>query len=503
MIKKLLFFIIPVAILIIINRDHKTEFWKGKYDPEYCYLLNGLNLADKCGNVGLYEHPGTTAIIFSAIVIKTTHFIRQTKNDLATDVLLYPEIYLKAIAWTFTLINCIIILLSGMMVYKLTKEITFGLLFQSVSLFSTSISYGFYQVSPEPLLFGASILLVLLFLKRFYFNQSFRLFHIRFSQKHVYDLDFSDLIFGILIGFCIATKINSIALLVLPLLFIPKFRDKVVFLTISLLSFLIFTIPIAKYYAAFLVWIKELFFHSGYYGRGNEEIINWDAFTANFLTFIRNEPILFFTMLISLFLIFILISRKKYDRYSVILSSLFLVQLFTLIMVLKHFRLHYFIPVIPTIALSLFVILRMVDLSKIQRDLFNVSFILVCFLMNVEHSKNKTTIQNPIYDSSCVNIYAYGSISPLYALALGDSRALNANAALLEKLYGKQFFYHIWKKELLDWKQSISIETILKLNKPVFLYADENLIKEFAPDFKLKLESEGKYKIIGKLSQSQ
>jgi hypothetical protein len=496
--KNLILLIIPVTILLIINTNNKTEFWKGKYDPEYCYLLNGLNLANQFGNIGLYEHPGTTVHVLSAIIIKTTHAFRKTNNDLSTDVLLFPEYYLRVIAWTFTIINCLLIFFSGLMVFKLTNELSYGLLFQSISFLSTSVYHAFYRVSPEPVLFGAVILFMLVFLSKYYFNRSFTVIKIKYSISRKFDLDVYVLVSGLIMGFCLATKINSVPLILLPLLFISGLKNKVVFLMITLISFIVFTIPIARHYISFLVWIKDLFFHSGYYGRGNEEIINLKLVSGNILTFIKYEPIILFSMVMSLVFIVKQFIQKKYDVHFKILTGLFFVQILDLLMVLKHFRLHYFIPIIPTIAVSLFIILQITALSKIHKTLLIVSFIVIILVINLNSKNYISTVYHPVNQTACINVYAYSCNSPIYALAFGDGRANKMNAPLLEKLYGKQYFYHLWTKEFSDWNHTISIEAFTKLKKPLFFYADENYLKELPTPFKLELISEGKYLITAK-----
>jgi hypothetical protein len=496
--KNLILLIIPVTILLIINANNKTEFWKGKYDPEYCYLLNGLNLANQFGNIGLYEHPGTTVHVLSAIIIKTTFTFRKTKSDLATDVLLFPEYYLRAIAWTFTIINCLLIFFSGLMVFKLTNELSSGLLFQSVSFFSTSVYHAFYSVSPEPVLFGSVILFMLFFLWKYYFNKSFAVIKIRYSKSRKFDLDVYVLVSGFIMGICLATKINSIPLILLPMLFIRGLKNKVAFLVIAFISFILFTMPIARYYISFLVWIKDLFFHSGYYGRGNEEIINLNLVSGNFLTFIKYEPIILFTMVISLVFIIKQLIQKKYDVHLKILTGLFFIQILDLLLILKHFRLHYFIPIIPTIAVSIFIILKIAGLSKIQKTLLIVPFIAICFVINLNSKNYISTVYHSVNQTDCINIYAYSCNSPIYALAFGDGRAKNVNAPLLEKLYGKQYFYHLWTKQFSDWNHSISMEALTKLNKPIYFYADANYLKDLPTPFKLALISEGKYMITTK-----
>ena len=64
----------------------------------------------------------------------------------------------------------------------------------------------------------------------------------------------------------------------------------------------------------------------------------------------------------------------------------------------------------------------------------------------------------------------------------------------MEKLYGEQYFYNVFSKQLYNWKQIISLDTLIKSHKKLILYANEYYLSSGTP-FKLKLISEGKYLI--------
>ncbi len=495
--------LVPTIILINIFYTGQTEFWKGKYDPSYAYLLNGLNLATTGGNIGHIDHPGTTVQVSSAIIIKIVYEFRNPDDSLQSDLLHNPEYYLKCIAWTFTLINCLLIFLSGIVFYKLSSEITYGLLFQSFTLNEILLRHAFYEVKPEPVLLGAVILLMMVFLRNYYSATSAdkSISNHTNIKKEYYSYRYV-LLFGIIIGFCIATKINSIPLVIIPLLFINKLKEKIIYITSALFAFVVFTLPISDRYIAFLRWLKNIAFHSGYYGNGTKEIINATRFFENMYFTIRHQPFIIWVVLLSIIIIAIQISRKKYDRNLKILIVFVLVQLISFVMVFKHFRLHYLIPVIPTIAMNLFIMFQMAGLKKMHRNLLIIPVVILLFLFNIriiysyQNHKKIIKIENISNSKSdFINIYAYQCSSQLFALSIGDDYAKKKHAVVLENIYGKQYFYDYWSKKLHDWQTPVSLDSLRKFNKNLYFISTGEAIREYTTIFRLKYISEEKYLI--------
>jgi hypothetical protein len=502
-VKYLLLLLIPITILINIGYNNKTEF---NFDPNYIYLFNGVNLATLHGKIGHYDNPGTPAIVFSAMIMKITYNLRDPKNDFPIDVLQNPQYYVKMISLTFAAINCLLVFLLGFFILKTTHQLAYAFLFQSIPYFSKSVlEWSFQLSSPEPVLFGAVIIFVIFFVWKYYFNKSFGYLKIkrwRSRETESFDLDIFIIIIGFIIGFCLATKINSLPLILLPLLFIPKFKNKFIFLFIALISFIIFTLPIASYYIMFLKWIASLFLFSGLYGGGKMEIVNFNSYYENFFTFIKSEPVIFYTIVLSLVIILKQIIQKKYDIHLKILAGLFLVQVSDLLIVLKHFNLHYFIPIIPTLAVSLFIILQIFNVSKILKALIIVPLVALFLVLNMDFTKSTSTEYASLYQKEDINIYSYNCNSQMYWLKYGNEYSKNMNTTYLEKIYGKQYFYNIWLRQLTDWQDTITIDTLTKKNKNIYLYMYDDYLKDWPTPFKLKSISVGKYLIETKETDS-
>jgi hypothetical protein len=498
--KYFLILLIPILLLANIEYNNKTEFGQ---DPNYAYLFNALNLAAYSGSVGMYPHPGTTAIEFSAFVLKITYSVRKTTDDFPTDVLKNPQYYIKVVVWSFAVLNSLMIFLLGFFILKMTNELIYSLLFQSIPMFSHyAIEWGFQLFCPEPLLFGSAIVFVMLFLWKFYFNKSFDEISIPIFKKWKISIDKLAILFGVLLGFCLATKINTMPLILLPLLFIPRFKSKCIFLVIVFASFILFTLPIAHLYGIMIAWYLGIVGHTDLYGGGQAGFINPVSLYKNFLETFKYEPLILFIILISLLVVVKQVIQKRYDIHLKILSALVLVQVAFLFMVLKHFHLHYFIPMVPVLAINLFIILEIFKLSRLLKIILIAPFIAVSIYLNKDIKKYIPELYSTDYPRDGINIFSYKSQSPVYALKFGDDQSLNANSSRLKKIYGDVYFYDITTKYITTWNDTISLDSLLSKNKKVYLNALDLYMKELPPPFEIRFISEGLYLVYNQKSDS-
>jgi len=296
-------------------------------------------------------------------------------------------------------------------------------------------------------------------------------------------------------GFCLATKVNTLPLLLLPLLLIPKIQDKFLFIIITIFSYIFFTLPVAHLYRLTVAWYTNAFFHTGIYGGGSEGIINPEEFIQNLRIFISNESVIVFVISVSvLFLVFQTI-RRKFDVGFKLLACFTIVQLAIVVIVLKHFYLYYFIPILPTLAVNIFLISQSFKVPKFWKAALIISFILGSFYLNKDIGKRIPYLYQTDNPADGINIFSYQSTSPLYALKLGDDASRNANSQRLKELYGDQYFYDIWNKIIITWNDTLSIDSLLRQNEKVYLHALDQYMQELPPPFEIKYLKKGTYLI--------
>ena len=85
-------FLIPIIVLGwgIFNLCMFDPFYSKSTDPEFPYLVNGLNCATfNFNRIGHIDYPGTPFQVFSGIVIRITHLI-SGQGNIAQDVFARP-----------------------------------------------------------------------------------------------------------------------------------------------------------------------------------------------------------------------------------------------------------------------------------------------------------------------------------------------------------------------------------------------------------------------------
>lgn len=491
--KYLLCLVIPITLLINIGYNDKEEF---EQDPNYIYLFNGLNFAT-LKQMGHYDNPGTPVSEISAVIMRITYMLRKTEDNFSVDVIKNPQYYIKIIVRTFAFINSILIFLLGYFILKKTNELIYCLLFQTIPFLSGNLfSWFFETLSPEPLILGIVILFVIFFLWKFFFKKDFGIYTVEYSENQILIIDRFLIIFGILMGLCLATKINTMPLILLPLIFITPFKNKVVFLTITFTSFIIFTLPISHLYNFMISWYLRIITHTELYGGGTMGLIDFPSFYSNFLKTINSEPILMLIILISILVLIPGFIRRKYDGYFKILLSLVVVQLADIFMVFKHFNLHYLIPIIPTLVVNLFIIMKLFRFSQKLKTVIVISFITISIFLNKDVNKNIPRVYQINLPPDGLNVYSYKCKSPIYALKFGDDRSRNMNSEILQEVYGNQYFHEIAYNKFYTWKDTISLDSLFRINKTVYLHALDRYMQEFPPPFDITFLAEGTY-IIG------
>jgi hypothetical protein len=527
-IKKLyypLLLVLPVmmALAAVLLKDARGPYWLGSNsDPEYVYLLNAANLAGLKG-VGHIDHPGTPVQVLGAVTIRVVHFFNFSPGiDWHTDVLRRPEYYLKAINIVMIVLNVLMLLTLGMFTYFLAKNFWLSIWLQLSPFFSiTLLEFGLPRVTPEPLLFFSSSLMmaVLVFVL-------IHPGHLTTPGKKVIMI----FIFGVIIGFGTACKITFIPLVVIPLILLSKIKNKILFLFAAVISFVIFTLPIIRMYPRFFDWIFNLFTHSGHYGGGAAKLVSTQKYFKNIKILLAGNP--FFSIILVLALaivvITVLVPRLRQTHCAAIhfklLAAVAAAQVTGLLMVAKHSAHHYLLPVLNLSGMAFFLIFLYFKRNGRIKEaptyhtpgegrgepcvhpaspgrslgaqpgmitkIFTISMVIFLVILFVlanpvgQWNKTITRLKNLKQQSLAVHqevinnykgyvkIFYYGSSSPEYALKFGNDLSRSYHSQLLEKLYKNVYFYDTWTKRFagFDYNRTIPFATIREKhgNKIIF-----------------------------------
>ena len=515
--QKALLVIIPLLYFIVGSyfRNLLGNLSLRSCDPEYIYFMSGLNVADGVIKVGHIDNPGTPLQLLVALVFRVVYFIRSTPTPFLDDVLLHPDLYIGIVSQTIAALTTILLLFAGWKVFKYTGNLFYAVLLQT-SVFLPVIWYDLVgRVAPELMMPFPVILMSVLIIDIYTRNMEIGLTEIGS--------------FAFLSAFGLAIKLSFIPVLIIPFIIVPKWKSKLIFVGLTVLIFFIIAFPVTLQLDIFWGWIKNLFMHSGTYGKGEANIIDIQQFKSNIHEMYNLEKRFFYVMitlviaLIGYFAIF----RKNADKKLLIAGIAIAVTIaIQLLLVGKHFAHRYFIPVLMLAPLMVFLtaeIIRKIYPKKITLWAVNLLIVLLLisnigynhFWLNMKTEAMGNDIANrmPTWhiaqslekDSyKIITSQNYGSPFIEYTLFYSQVWANNEKRAeyneVLGRLYPRAFSYFTWNDEMKYWKYKFNADSIINSGSKTYLYVERDEQALFDKTIvKLHSEDTSRFKIENRL----
>ena len=484
----IILFIIPslLALTAILLHYAHGPYWIGyNFDPDYLYLINSLALSESKQTLTT-GNPGTTLQMLGAMIMHIVHFLDYSSSgNLENSVLSKPENYLLIINIVLISFITMMLFIIGYVAFSLTNNILFSLILQlSPFLSNGMLTQGYLHVSPESLLLFSSILFMTIMIKIIYCKNDCQL-----PALNLYYIALP-----IVCGFGMATKLTFAPFILIPLFVLPDLKNKILFLILTLLSFVFWTYPIIPQYGNLLNWYYKIITHKGYYGLGSSGWVDIDTYFRNLFYLLSADPLCFLIILFSAGFIaktiwFSAKRRRAWQDVSFrILLAVVVAQLFGILICAKHPSDRYLIPVFSLSGFTLFLILlfsRRMNYS----NFFNAGKWMLCLLpililvggwrmydlKNIFNQKNQIKKESIIVNNllekdfkNCVkisyNIPSLGaSSSPAVALGFANffiARGIYSD--LLQKIYGDAYFYNILNGKLYSWTEELSVREIME-----------------------------------------
>jgi hypothetical protein len=315
-------------------------------------------------------------------------------------------------------------------------------------------------------------------------------------------LKLNSIVISFLVGLFIAIKLTAIPYIIVMILFIKKWKDIIGMGVFLAASFLLFTLPIYQHYGKLFNWIKNLFFHSGQYGTGNEEIININNFKETFFQFIQTDTLIFVSILCSLVAILfgILKPSKLSSNNFKLLLILFLYQISIVLIVFKHYDSHYFVSAYAMVVFSVFLSF---DILEIKSEVVISICVLIALVYSftvvekVYYSKSELKFsgyQKAESPNDQLTIYSYSCRSQLYALDFGNMYSNRKNTTQLKELYSDHYFYNQWGQYFYSWSSNkIDTDSLKRINKTLVLNVREDYIKGRMEGFSVQKISKDRF----------
>jgi len=490
-ISKALLFIIPLLYFIAGSyfRNLLGNLSLRSCDPEYIYFMSGLTLSDGNLKLGHFDNPGTPLQILVALVFKLTYFFRSTTVPYVEDVLLHPDLYLAVTSLFIVVITAVLLFYAGYKVYQSTKSVFYALIVQTAP-FLPVIWYDLIgRVAPELMMPFPLVLLTVLIITLYFKNEIT-------TYKQV-------ILFSLISAFGLSIKLTFLPLWFIPFMIIDGWKKKFAFIGLSFLFFFLIAFPMTLQFGFFWSWVKTLFMHSGQYGGGESNIIDFASLGTNLRELFGYEKRYFYVFfsLIAVFTGYIIYFRKKADKRIVLLTIAVIVTiLLQLLMVGKHYAHRYFIPVLMLSPLMVFIIAETIKKfypKKITTILINIA-IVVLLIWNVQFNRQwlpaKTqamgsdienrmptwhiaqTLEKDSYKIIASQNYGCPFIeyTLIYSTVWASHKKQVEYAPLLDKLYPYTYNYFTWDNTLKFWGEKFNAQKMMDSGKKIYLYLEFN-----------------------------
>lgn len=471
----LAFVFLPVIFLVTGLSFHRTWF---SGDPEYAYLLNGINIANLKA-VGHTDNPGTPVQMYSAVVLRVAHFLNfSEKAELQTAVLSNPDYYVELERRISVIINALMMLFLGIVVYRLLKNAWLGLILQVTPFLSSNLlEHAWTKVSPEPVLIFTVMALIII-LVAYYCSKN--------KQNLWYPWAF-----GAVVGFGLATKATFIPLVVIPFILLEGWRRRWIYLGTILPAFILFTAPAIPQYPHMAKWFLGLSTHTGTYGQGGSGIIDPLQYISALGSIVENNLAMVLTIVAAAIFMFLMFLKEDF-RSQIrnnpeirIVLALLAAQVLGILMVAKHYHAnHYLIPGNSLIgAIFVFSLLYFSKKStglktevanKLPLMVFSLltlgSFLNVPYLQEADHgyiitNEEYTKVMAQVehdYPGYVKAYYYPTSINRYSALRWGSVYSRQYNLPVLQQIYPEGIFYDTRINAFQIWETAITPDDLIR-----------------------------------------
>lgn len=432
-------YLLPLLVVAwtLFLRAYAGPFYLSSIDPEYIYLISGLNCATlDFRMIGHIDHPGTPFQLLTGLFFHLIHLFHGSQ-DLRTDVISDPEHYLVLSNLMLAILTFVLLLFLGKLAYRHTSSILGALVLQAAP-FYTLVNAGILaRYSPDRFM---TVILLLFFMV-----------YLQYRFKPTFGAKKFALYSGLIMGAGLMTKFNFAPLLLIPLILLPNWKRRGTYLLALLGSAVLLFLPVSSKYRKFWDIISGLITHKGLYGSGEKGLLDTTRFMDHIVEIFSSHPS--FTLITLLSLIALGVSvfgpnlRKKNREEFLFLAASLTAIAAGLVMTAKHYKGYYALPVLSLIPLMLFSLLRIMDgISRIRnpRLISTGLFVLLLVFPLISLVRHYTVPNEDLRAKQLDREVIQREIGPedhVLIIPNWKSTAMIENAMVL----GVSYFHHRWR----------------------------------------------------------
>jgi hypothetical protein len=422
-------------------------------DPEYSYLLNGLEVLTFYPP-SYISHPGTNLIMLMAVVNFFAWLVTWPFHhaSLVTDVLSRSQFYLSVQHAALMAAIAGATLWFGMQLRRVSGSLVAALAGQASILLSYPVMIGLNRVAPEPLLL-ASTLVLAAFLVPLVFGKEENPCRTAVAV-------------GIMLGFSMAAKINALPL-VFALLLLPDWRMRKRAALFAIGSAIAFTLPAAHHYPQMFRWFTGMATHSEAYTGGARGLPPVSVLLDNTMLLLSQAPAMFVAG--ALYAILAVFGPRLLRRVLLVSALVLAVQI---LIVVKQPTARYLIPAATFSAFANAALVAHLISRGSRKGLASLALLGAVALGYTVHTTadwlrtshavdvaNKEMFER-LSRSDCAVIQYYEASSVAYSLDFGNQYAGSRFRAQLQALYPRAITYDLARSSFMLFGDPLSLAQV-------------------------------------------
>jgi hypothetical protein len=451
-----------------------------RYDPEYAYLLNGLNVV--LGWVPEHiDHPGTPLQLLWALLLRLGH-PTASAPVLVPQVLTGAEAHLQGLSAVFLLGYTVALIWLGIAATRITGARAAGWLAQATPFLLGDNFLLHLRVNPEPFQLLVGLALIPAFLR------------LALSEEPTGWRPLAGLSLWMATGLCLKITFAPVALAALLLL--PTGRSRARFAALTLLGCLVWTLPIMTQYPRFIGWVWGLAARQGQYGLGPAGLMPPTTYLAGLGTLLGQNPIYAVTLLAGLGVVCFgrrgstgVGSGRSWRR---LLTSLWVAQVVQLVISAKNPQSRYLAPAAALLALSWLAMAHLLretwpeGIARFRRLLPLAAALVFLALVadlatryfgvRFRATQHQALSRLTAPSAAGVRVYYYGASSPVYALVFGSAFAgrhySQAIEGMLGETPGRTWFLNNWNGVVYSLRGPVEARELQSTPGPIYLHGD-------------------------------
>ncbi len=479
-----IFLVIPLAFVLIVaqlTRAAGPQWLAYNSDGPYQYLFNSLLVAET-GRPVMYQHPGTTLMLYGAAILRLSG--HGSGSDLNHAVIKDPESFLKVLHWSVLIGSGALAWLVPWFVGSRIKSYPQTLFLQLPLLcFATLLFYSIFFIA-EPMLVGLAIADVALVLWLVHQAETAA------QDNRVVALA------GVLCGIGIVTKLTFFPILLITCLCLRGWKKRGLFFLLFIGTAVVALIPIYQELPKLFGWFFGILTHSRPYGTGSVGLPSSEEYFKSISNLYTTDPLVVWMPILTTaatILVLVFPSAKtafQPNRFRWPICCVLVCQAIGYLIIAKHPFNYYLIPLFLSTGLNVALLYRILTQKGAPKPLawliVGIGIISLCTFGYQTVAAQTRQIYTGLKSNRQAQLALYRRAlcetkdgpradyyrcpSPEFALCLGNENVANYFSRVLAERYPNAYFFSIFTGKFHTFDKTIEPAAMAEKHSRIYFF---------------------------------